>query len=74
MFNAIIYDPYQNGKKKRLRFCFELQFGNTACIRMALTILTSEVLNEQFSSVFIMDDGSELPHMEDIVCIKIFHL
>ena len=38
------------------------------CIRMALTIdnqANSEILNEQFSSVFTRDDGSKLPHTED---------
>ena len=27
--------------------------------------MKSEILNEQFSSVFTRDDGSELPHMGD---------
>ena len=72
MFNTL-YDPYQNGKKKRL-------FRHVKSLRKGYCSLgtlhkdgnnytdnqtKSEILNEQFSSVFTRDDSSELPYMED---------
>ena len=72
MFNTI-YDPYQNGKKKRL-FRHIKSLRTDYCGLGALhkngtnytdNQMKSEILNEQFSSVFTRDDGSELPHMGD---------
>ena len=72
MFNTL-YGPYQNGKKKRLfqhvkalrkDYCSP----GTLCkgeINYTNNQTKSEVLNEQFSSVFTRDDNSELPQMED---------
>ena len=72
MFNTI-YDPYQNGKKKWL-FRHIKSIRTDYCGLGALhkngtnytdNQMKSEILNEQFSSVFTRDDGSELSHMGD---------
>ena len=70
MFNTI-YEPYQNGKKKLL-FRHIKSIRTDYCGLGALhkngsnytdNQMKSEILNEQFSSVFTREDGSELPHM-----------
>ena len=72
MFNTLIYNPYENGKKKRLfRHVKSLRMdycspGTLSKERVNYTDnqMTSELLNEQFSSVFTRDDNSEQPQME----------
>jgi len=65
-----LYDPYQNGKKKNLFRHVKALHKDYCSPVVGLTMYTdnqakSEVLNEQFSSVFTRDDNSELPQMED---------
>ena len=72
MFNTL-YNPYENGKKKRL-FRHVKSLHRDYCSPGTLSKdgvnytdnqMKSELLNEQFSSVFTRHDNSEPPQMEN---------